>query len=373
MVPPPPPQAPPQYAPPPPSPVAVEPTPIPRGGKIKVALLLPLSGPSSALGQGMLDAAMLALYDTGANRIELMPRDTGANPQTAAHAARSAIEDGVRLIIGPLLAADVAAVKPVAAGARVPMLAFSTTTELAGNGTYLLSFQPDQEIARIVGYARSRGIERFAIFAPHTPYGDLATAAMQRIVTQDQASLNVIGNYGTDVATLSDAARRFAAQGTNYDAILLPDGGARLKALAPLLSYDGISPRRVHYLGTGLWDDPSLGDEPGLIGGWYAASDPRGRADFERRFRAAEGHSPPRLATLAYDATALAADLAKNPAGPDFSASALTNPSGFVGLDGVFRLNRDGLVQRELAVLQIGPNGPQVIDPAAQSFGGRGE
>jgi ABC-type branched-subunit amino acid transport system substrate-binding protein len=370
--PPPPPQAPPAVAPPPqtqappPPPVAVQ--PLPPGAKVPVALLLPLSGPSAALGQGMLDAALMAVYDAGGDRVQLMPRDTGAGPQSAADAASAAIKDGARLIIGPLLAADVEAVKPIAQAAGVPVLAFSTTASLAGNGIYLLSFQPRQEIARIVAYAHSKGVSRFAILAPRTPYGDLAITAMQDAVTANQSALTKTGGYAPTIDGLNDAARQFAHQGIDYQALLLPDGGTRLQALAPYLAFYHIDPDKIRYLGTGLWDDASLGTEGTLIHGWYAAPDPQGRTGFERRFQEAEGHAPPRLATLAYDATALAAVLAKNPAGPDFSAASLTNPSGFVGLDGVFRLHEDGLIERQLAVLAVERNGPRVIDLAPQSF-----
>jgi ABC-type branched-subunit amino acid transport system substrate-binding protein len=369
--PPPPPQAPPIVAPPqtqapPPPPIAVQ--PLLPGAKVPVALLLPLSGPSAALGQGMLDAALMAVYDAGADSVQLMPHDTGAGPQSAADAASAAIKDGARLIIGPLLAGDVEAVKPIAQAAGVPVLAFSTTASLAGNGTYLLSFQPRQEIARIVAYAHAKGASRFAILAPRTPYGDLAITAMQDAVTANQSELGKTGGYDPSIDGLNDAARQFARQGIGYQALLLPDGGTRLMALAPYLAFYHIDPDKIHYLGTGLWDDASLGTEGTLIHGWYAAPDPQGRAGFERRFQEAEGHAPPRLATLAYDATALAAVLAKNPAGPDFSPASLTNPSGFVGLDGVFRLHEDGLIERQLAVLEVERNGPRVIDPAPQSF-----
>jgi branched-chain amino acid transport system substrate-binding protein len=359
---------PPPSPPPSPGPEAVQPTPLPPGSKVPVALLLPLTGPSAALGQGMLDAALMAVYDAGEDQVRLMPHDTGAGPRAAADAARAAIKDGARLIIGPLLAADVEAVKPVAQAANVPVLAFSTTASLAGAGVYLLSFQPRQEIGRIVAYAHGKGINRFAILAPRTPYGQLATAAMQEAVAANQSQLIVSGDYEPNLSSLNDAARRFVQQGTNYDALLLPDGGTRLKALAPYLAYYNIDTDKIRLLGTGLWDDASLGSEATLVHGWYAAPDPEGRRAFERRFRDAEGHPPPRLATLAYDATALAAVLAKSPEGPDYSVAALTNPSGFVGLDGVFRLNADGLVERGLAVLEVERGGARVIDPAPQSF-----
>ncbi|HEY7989810.1 MAG TPA: penicillin-binding protein activator [Stellaceae bacterium] len=341
---------------------------MPPGSKVPVALLLPLSGASAALGQAMLDAALMAVYDVGADQIQLKPHDTGAGPQAAADAAHAAVADGARLIIGPLLAGDVEAVKPIAAAANIPVLAFSTITSLAGGGTYLLSFQVKQEIARIVGYAHAHGVNRFAIFAPRTPYGELAKAAMQEAVAANGALLSVTADYEPRTAEIGDAARRFVHQGVNYDALLLPDGGPRLKALAPYLAYYKIDTDKIHLLGTGLWDDASLGTEPTLVHGWYASPDPQGRASFVRRFTDAEGHAPPRLATLAYDATALAAVLAKNPAGPDYSAAALTNPSGFVGLDGVFRLNKDGLVERGLAVLEVDRGGPKLIDPSPQSF-----
>jgi ABC-type branched-subunit amino acid transport system substrate-binding protein len=363
---PPPPVEQPAPTPAPPSPVTQE--PLPAGAQVPVALLLPLTGPSAALGQGMLDAALLAVNDVGAEQIKLLPHDTGTDPQRAADAARTAIADGARLIVGPLLASDVEAVKPIAQAAHVPVLAFSTTASIAGDGVYLLSFQPRQEVAQVVAYAHARGVNRFAIFAPHTAYGALAAAAMQQAVAANQSQLVESAYYPPDLQSLDAATKEFAQRGHDYDALLLPDGGRRLKALAPYLDYYHINSRRIHFLGTGLWDDDSLGNEAVLVHGWYAAPDPQGRANFDKRFAAAEGHPPPRLATLAYDATALAAVLAKSPGGPDFSEAALTNPSGFVGLDGVFRLHRDGLVERGLAVLQVEPGGPKVIGPAPQSF-----
>jgi branched-chain amino acid transport system substrate-binding protein len=152
------------------------------------------------------------------------------------------------------------------------------------------------------------------------------------------------------------------------DAVLLPEGGARLRALAPLLPFFDIDPRAVKFLGTGLWDDAGLGSEPALVGGWYAGPSPEGFADFARRFEQAFGRRPPRLASLAYDATALAGILAKQEDGTMFSEEMLTIPDGFAGYDGIFRFRSDGLVDRGLAVLEIQRRGSRVIDPAPASF-----
>jgi branched-chain amino acid transport system substrate-binding protein len=359
---------------PPPAPAIAAPAPptaappVRPGNEIRIGVLLPLSGPSAGLGQAMLDAAQMALFEVGGERLQLVPRDTQGTPQGAAEAVKSALADGVRLIVGPLLAAEVEAVKPIAASAGVPVLAFSTQAQLAGNGVWLLGFLPRFEVERVIGYAHSKGLGRFAVLAPHDAYGEVTTQAATAAAEADGAAL-VKSDFFDSTGDLSPVVRRFAA-GAKFDALLLPVGGERLRALAPLLPYYDIDPEKVKFLGTGLWDDPTIATEPELDGGWYAAPPPNLRSDFEQRFQTLYNHPPPRLATLGYDATALAAVLARGKE-PDFSPAALTNPNGFTGLDGVFRLRADGFVDRGLAVIEVRRSGNIVVDPAPASFEGQ--
>lgn len=360
--------------PPPPAPPAAPaaaPVVPPSGaaaGRVKVALLLPLSGPSGALGQAMLNAAQMALFDMGDSQFVLLTRDTQGTPQQAAEAAQEMIAAGAQLILGPLLANEVEAVKPVAAAAHIPVIAFSTATQLAGDGTYLLSFLPREEVARITSYAHAQGRDRFAVLAPRSPYGEVVVAAFRQAVASVGATLTRADYYDESITDLGAEVRNFAADGADFDALLLPEGGTMLKALAPQLPYYKIDPDAVKFLGTGLWDEPGLGTEPSLAGGWYAAPAPGPREDFEKRYRELYKTPPPRLATLGYDATALATVLARQPQGPDFSAAAITNPSGFTGVDGIFRFHSDGLVQRGLAVLEVHRGAGTVLDPAPTSF-----
>jgi branched-chain amino acid transport system substrate-binding protein len=351
------------------SPVPVPPPPPVSAEKLRVALLLPLSGQNAALGAAMLDAAQMALFDVvGDDRLELLPRDTQGKPDVAAEAAKGVIADGARLIVGPLLAAEVSAVKPIARAANVPVLAFSTATQLAGTGTYLMGFTPNQEIVRVTAYAHEHGHDRFAVLAPRSPYGELVADAVKDAAATDGATLVRVEFYDPGTNDMAAAVRRFAGEGHDYDALFLPEGDGRLKTLAPQLPYFDIDPGQVKFLGTGLWDEPGLGTEPALDGAWYAAPPPSLRANFEKRYRALYKTAPPRLATLGYDATALAAVLARAPQGADFSDAALTNPNGFSGVDGIFRLRPDGLVQRGLGILEVHRGGGTVIDPAPQSF-----
>lgn len=372
----------------PPSPPAGNPATSgpPAGGPLKVALLVPLSGANAELGKSMLEAAQLALFTTASSTLTLIPRDTGGTPQGAAAAARSALTEGARLIIGPLLAAEVEAVKPVAGAATVNVIAFSTATQLAGDNLFLMGFLPRQEVVREVSFAHERGLGRFAALVPNSPYGRLLSDALQEAAAANGASVVRVEQVGPGGADAAAIGRLLPAGGATppktdeavepppapaakplFDALLLPEGGAQLKALAHQLRAAGLDASQVRLLGSGLWDDPSIAGEPALYGGWFAASPPETRREFEGRFSATYGHPAPRLASLAFDAAALAAALAKNGSEP-FSREAILNPNGFTGIDGLFRFTPQGLVQRGLAVLEVAADGDHIISPAPTSF-----
>jgi branched-chain amino acid transport system substrate-binding protein len=353
---------------PPPQAVVPAPPPVPANGKIEVALVLPLSGANAPIGQALLNAAQMALFDSGSDQLELLVRDSGGTAETSAASVHSAIDAGARLILGPLLAAEVEAAKPVAAAAQVPMIAFSNTFSLAGSGAWLLGFDPRQEVERVVVFAHAHGRNSFAALAPSSPYGDIAVAALREAAQLAGANVGTVTRYDPAAASFAPAAQEFASAANGPDAVLIPEGGARLRAIAPLLAFNGIDPDKVKFLGTGLWADQSLGTEPSLEGGWYAAPAPEARADFETRYKTLYQQSPPFLATLGYDAMALASVLAKAKPGGDFSIEALTNPNGFAGLNGIFRLRTDGIAERGLAVLEAHRAGSTVVDPAPQSF-----
>ena len=374
-------------------------------GSVRVGLLVPLSGANAALGQAMLNAAQIALFDWADEKFEIVVHDTGDSPETAFRAAQEAISDGAQLILGPLLAQNVRAIKPMAQAAQVPMGAFSSDRAVAGDGAYILGFQPETEVRRVVTYARSRGFARYAALAPDNDYGHAVVTALRQAAAAGNAAVTQVQFYNPNAADFSDLVRRFANYDVRrqallaqkrelegradevsrralarleklqtlgelpFDALLLPDGGSRLQSIAALLPFYDIDPAKIRMLGTGRWDQAQMVGEPALVGGWYPAPPPQTRATFEQRYRQAFGAAPPRLTTLAYDAGALAAILGRGEKGADFSASALTQGSGFAGSDGIFRLRADGGNERGLAVLQVLANGTRVVSQAPESFG----
>lgn len=339
--------------------------PRPSDGKIRVALLLPLSGSNADLGKSMQDAAQMALFDAGRQDLQLVPIDTGDTPEGAVAAARNAIAQNVQLIVGPLYGSSTAAIAPLSRSAGVNVLSFSNDPGVAGNGVFIMGFTVHPQVVRVVNFAIEKGLTRLAVLAPNSNYGQNVAQIVQEVAQARGASVVAVEFFDAGATDVSAAVNNFAAAARNAQAIIVPVGGARLSAVVPLLAYRDLDPRKVKYLGTGVWDVPNIWRETALIGAWFAAPPPEARADFERRYNDAYGRKPQRLASLAYDALALAAVLSKN---GDFSSPALANPNGFAGVDGLFRFLPDGQIERGLAVVEIGRSDVKAVAPAPTSF-----
>ena len=335
----------------------------------RVALLLPLSSPvagNRAVAAALENAAELAIFDAKNPRILLMPRDDGGTPEKAVAAATKAINDGAEIIVGPLFATSVSAIAPVARAHHVPVVAFSSDRSVGGSGVYLLSFQPETEVSRIVSYAIQSGHSNFAALIPNSPYGDKVNGAFRDSVMRAGGRIADVERFAERPELIGPATEQAVKSGA--DAVLIAEGGPMLEAVAPSLAIAGAKDRRTQLLGTGLWDDASTAHEPMLQNGWFAAPPPNAFTGFVAHYRSVYGAAPPRIATLSYDALALVALLANGPPHQRFTDAALTDPNGFSGIDGIFRFHPDGSAERGLAVLDIGANGFSVRDPAPKTF-----
>lgn len=409
---------------------------------IRVAILLPLSHSQDnarAVAKALLNSAELALFEIENINVMLMPKDTYGTPSGARRAALSALDEGADLILGPLFAESVREAGEVARDANIPMIAFSTDRTVAGDGVYLLSFLPEQEVKRVVDFAFSEGFYSFAALIPQSAYGYRVQSAFEysverqggyipqmqsypRVAEEMFAPARIVAEYDRRKAALKQKVKdeklngeRTPSQdmvydpesgtlvpsspleldqaygpatggldedgnpielpknqetwgGVSYQAVLLPEGGTLLRSLAPLLPYFDVDPRQTKFLGTGLWDDETLGKEPSLVGGWFAAPSPEMRNAFSARYQDAYGKQPPRIASLGFDAVALASSLAGLPEDMRFAPETLSNSSGFAGIDGIFRFLPDGSSERGLAVIQVNRDGLEVISPAPTTF-----
>ncbi|PPR79744.1 MAG: Penicillin-binding protein activator LpoA [Alphaproteobacteria bacterium MarineAlpha2_Bin1] len=379
-------------------------TPEISNSKIKVGLLLPLSGSNAELGTAMLNAATLAIFDLSDENFELLPRDTGGTPAGSINAINELISNGAEMILGPVFSNSVKAISPIVQSANITVIAFSNDSSISEKNIYLLGFSPEQQIERIVSFANTQGIINYAAVVPESAYGEKIIKAIEKYIPMYGGRLNKLEKYDikqgdyrdvikkiTDYEErkklLIDSREKLLTQGdpvalkalerleeketmgeVNFEAILIPEGGARLRSIAPLLAFYDVDPRSIKILGTGLWDEPGIGLEPALVGGWFAGPSPEVGESFRKKYRKVYSTDPHRLASLSYDATALAIVLSRNSNQNSINLSILQNSSGFTGVDGLFRFNKEGLAERGLAVLEINKKGLKIINPSPQVF-----
>ena len=347
----------------------------------RVAILVPLTGQNSEVGQALLRAAQLSLDQPGG--LPLDARDTHGTPAGAAEAARAALAGGAGIILGPLTAGETGAVAPLARAAGVPVLALTSDVAQAQPGVWAMGVTPGQQVRRLVLAVQAEGKTRLGAVVPQNVFGDalatgMTTSAAEAGLPPPQilrygsgfvglnASLKEVSNYAArhggqePQRNASDAPPADPVAGPPVDALLLGASGPQLGQAAPLLASYDIGPAQVRILGPATWarEATQLG---ALAGAWYAAPDPSARVPFEQTYAAKYGSPPRDLASIAYDAAGVArASLDRL----GYSAQLLLRPQGYIGADGPFRLLPDGQVQRSLAIFEIDRGGSHIVQPA---------
>lgn len=351
----------------------VDPTPAPEPSatalptdetRHRVALLVPMSGSNGAVGQSIANATTMALLDTNADNLRITTYDTAANARSA---AARAVADGNKLILGPLLADNVPLVLAEARPADIPLITFSNDTSVAGPDVFVMGHVPEQSISRTVDYARKRGSATFAAIVPDGEYGQRAEAALTAAVAQVGGQYAGSERYARGNTSIVSAAERLKARG-GFDAVLIADG-ARLSAQASAVFRPrGVGPTQI--MGTELWSGESAVTSSAAMREalFSAVSDARFKR-FSDSYKGRFGGQPYRISTLGYDGVLLALRVARDwRVGRSFPVSQLRDKGGFLGLDGVFRFQRNGVVERAMEVREIRDGQVVIVEGAPTRF-----
>ncbi|RIV88840.1 penicillin-binding protein activator [Aurantiacibacter zhengii] len=333
-------------------------------GRHRVALLVPMSGSNADVGQSIANATTMALLDTGAENLRITTYDTSAG---AGAAASRAINDGNRLILGPLQRDNVG---PVLAQARpddVPLITFSNDTTVARSDVFVMGHIPEQSVVRTINFAIDQGASRFAILAPRGDYGNRTTAAAEQVIMARGGTVVDVQRYDRGNTSIISAADRLSTAG-GFDTVLIADN-ARLAAMAaPRLKNAGDSLPSI--IGTELWSrQDTLLSAGAMRGAWFSAVPDDRYRQFANSYESRFGEQPYRIATLGYDAVLLTLRLTRDwRPGTDLPAGLLTTDGGFLGLDGPIRFQTNGVGERAMEVRQIGNGAFTVVDPAPSGF-----
>ncbi len=324
-------------------------TPDPLDSLHRVALLLPVTGPDGDVGQSIANATTLALADTKVTNVRLITYDTA---QGVAAATRRAVADGNKLILGPLRGDNVIEAAAIARPAGVPIISFSNDIGVAGQNVFLLGHLPNQSIDRVVRHAKAQGLNRFGAVVSSNVYGQRAQSSLTSAVRSAGGVLVGVQESDGSVASADAATRRLAQMG-QIDAVLIADSGRAAVVAVPSLRRNGL--RNAKILGTDLWNiDGTLANSSPMYGAWFASVSDTLYNQYATKYRARFGRAPLRLSSLGYDSVLLVARVARDwRPGTRFPVSQLTDPQGFIGVDGAFRFMANGQTERMLEVQEI--------------------
>jgi len=340
-----------------------------------VAVLTPSTAENpgaAALGQALANAASMASEDLGDDKLQLRFYDTGGAEASAIAAAKRAVADGAKLIVGPLFGANTQAIAPTAAAANVNIVSFSTDSSVGGGPIFLSGFLPEKAAGRITSFAQAQGYSRIGIFYPETAYGEVSLRGAQ---TASGPAMVAVTGYARSEEGIPPAAKAFADQvrAEGARALLIAESGQALVFVADQLGRAGLTGGGYKYLGLGEWNTAATLDASLLKGGWFPAPDPGALRAFVERYQGRFGAAPPTLAVLGYDGVQIAgqllADARASGSKDPFGAQALTRPAGFRGIVGPVRFDANGLGERGMAILEVEANDFRLIDPAPAAFG----
>lgn len=350
------------------TPTTTTPTPEPSATALpedqtrhRIALLVPLSGQNGEVGQSIANATTMAILDTSADNLRITTYDTAQGPQSA---ARRALADGNKLILGPLLGSNVVSVRAETEGTNVPIITFSNDTTVVGPGVFVMGHIPEQSIARSVQFARSKGSNGFAILAPDGDYGNRAEAALRSALTQYGGRYVTGERYSRTNTSVVSAAGRLRQRG-GFDTVLIADGGSNSIRGATAVKTDGLQ-----ILGTERWSgDSAVLRSSALRGALFSAVTDDRYGGFVNSYEERFGSQPYRVATLGYDAVLLTLRATRDwRVGRDFPVNLLYQAGGFDGMDGPFRFHRNGVVERAMEVREVQNGDVSVVSRAPAGF-----
>ena len=348
-----------------------------KSNKLKIGVLLPLTGKHSYIGQSLLDTLQMVVYENKNIDSQLIIKDTKANPSLAKKATKELVEQEVDVILGPFFSSSTNKSMKIAKYKNIPLISFSSDRKEKGEGIYLMGFEPEKQIIDITNYTIKKNYKRFATLLPNSKYGRRVLNTYRNTLSRNKLLLNKVELYDANTNDFEKNIQNLVGLDKNpqieideetgenpledfdpgFDVLLLIENGNELRQISALLTYYGVDFKKVKLIGTGEWYIDNIGAEPGLIGAWFVAPSPKLWKNFKKKFYKFYNYEPIRLSSLAHDSlTAVFAIVDKNDGFYELNYEDLESSYGFTGIDGDFKFLSNGTVERKLSILEIKQN-----------------
>jgi ABC-type branched-subunit amino acid transport system substrate-binding protein len=369
--------------------------------KLKVALLIPLSGKAAKIGESMFNAARISVFNNSLNNITIMPYDTKATDFDAINAMNAAIRDDVDIIIGPLTTQATLATIDIAEQHNKIMISLSDNTAIKTDNRpnlYLISINSNQELDRLISYfIDEQNFYGFSALFPSNIYGNQLSKNFSEIISRKDAKIVKRDFYSTNDRNLgqkvvsllnthsfrNDVIRQYEedkkiakAEGLNMqvefkynkedkvftDALIVTDSGNDLVRIANYLNNHDTDGKKPLLVGTSKWLNSSLYNNDAFENTYFVAPNPQTYVDFSNEYYDIYSAYPLKISSFIYDAvTAIIESYAAAQSKEDIKF-ALENYQGFDGINGRFRFLSNGLTERKLAIIKIVNGKYEIVD-----------
>ena len=320
---------------------------------IKIGLLLPLSGEQKELGKAIYNALEMALFETQSKNIKLILRDSGDTDEKAIFAAKELEKEGVSILVGPIFSSQASAIRKEI-NKEIPIFSFTNDENIKQKGLWVLGFSPQQQIKAIFKEIKNNAIKDVAIIIPNSVYGERALQESRKQSTQNNIKIHniyfydILSNDFSDLGSLLDKEKNI-----KYNGLLIIASGKQLKEISARAQYRGINPKEIKYFGISGWNNPEVLDEPALLGGHFIAPQQYSFEAFVSRYFKIYNSVPIEISGLGYDILALCSAALKQAKSMSDFNKFLTNPSGFNGIFGFFRIDNNGTISRKFVSYKV--------------------
>jgi len=320
---------------------------------VKIGLLLPFSGEQKELGRAIYNSLEMALFETQSKNIKLIFRDSGDTDKKAISAAKELEKEGVSILIGPIFSSQASVIRKEI-NKKIPIFSFTNDESIKKPGLWVLGFSPEQQIKAIFKEIQNNSIKNIAIIVPNSFYGEISLQESRKQSIKNNIKIHHIYLYDILSNNFSDLGKLlYKEKNTEYNGLLIIASGKQLKEIAARAQYRGINPKKIKYFGISGWNNPEVLDEPALLGGHFIAPQQSSFEAFVSRYFKIYNSTPIEISGLGYDILALCSIALKQTTNmPDF-INFLTKPSGFNGIFGFFRVDKNGSILRKFVSYKV--------------------
>ena len=302
--------------------------------KIRIGLVVPLTGEYSSIGNSIIKSVRLALNEINDDKFEIIPEDSRANPIDTLKVSKKLFDKGVKVIIGPVFNESSRYLDELK-----DVTFISLTNKIYDNPPNVISAGVNamSQLKTIDKFRKLNDIQRSILLIPKTNYKKeiekavkdtgfklkdrffydsdptLLTAQIEKITRYPQRKQNLLdeikrlenSNIIDKEKKIENLNKRDTLGGINFDSVIIADFDESLKSVATSLLYTDVSSKRVSYITLNQWFDNSLLKETSLHPLYFPSINKENYKNFEEEYSEAYQMKPNQLSFLSYDIVGL--------------------------------------------------------------------